>query len=215
MGEIVRAALAEPSPVVAEPVANRFEQLSFLFLKGNEPVGSEDDAYLLRGEADAVVLVEPFENDVEVIAVVLHLWALFGVQDVFDNQRVEAEDGSHLPEKLDVLEAVDMNPGDGLAVRGRHQPLQRPDLLFREVRFIVFAQRDFRPVRMHLTDVNQGAGRQAGLRGSSFCGSGHLRRSPSSVAECRSSIPEKQSKKRDAGGQRIGFLLTNVSELRT
>jgi hypothetical protein len=87
---------------------------------------------------------------------------------------VEAEDGPHLFEQADILEAIDVDPGDGLAVRRRHQTLQGMDLPFFELGFIVFAEGDFRPVRMDLPDMNQGAGWETGLGGSSFGGSGHL-----------------------------------------
>jgi hypothetical protein len=55
---------------------------------------------------------------------------------------VEAKDASHLFEKRDLLEAVDVNPGDGRPVRGRQGPFQGIDFLFLETGFVVFAEVD-------------------------------------------------------------------------
>ena len=113
MGEIVRPALAQTSPFVAEPLPDGIEEFSLLLLKGDQIVGAEDDAHLLGDETAVGVLMEMLENDVEIIAVVLELRPLVRVQDVFEDQGVEAEE-SHLFEQLDVLEAVDVDPGDCL-----------------------------------------------------------------------------------------------------
>ena len=122
MGKVVRPGLPQAALLVAEPLPDRVEESSLLLLKGDQPVAAEDDADLLGDKTAAGVFMEEPEDDVEIIAVVLALRALLRVQDVFEDERVEAEDVPHLFEELDFMETVDVDPGDGPSVGGE-EPL--------------------------------------------------------------------------------------------
>ena len=90
MGKVVRPGLSQAALFVAEPLPDGVEQAALLLLKGDQPIAAEDDADLLGDKFTAGVFMEEPEDDVEIIAVILALGALFRVQDVFEGQRVHA-----------------------------------------------------------------------------------------------------------------------------
>ena len=172
--------------------------------------------------------MKEFEHDVEIIAVVLALRPLIGVQNIFKDERVQAKNGSHLFEEANVLEAVDVDPYDVCPVRRRQEPIQRNDLLLVKVGFAIFAEGDLRLLRVFLPDVDQRAGRETGLGGSFLCGSGHVPIPPGSngisgmgTNGCKSGANVahrfRKFNEKSAGEESDGrdFLLTKVSELRT
>ena len=172
MGKVVGPGLPQAALFVTEPLPDRIEEFSLLLLKGDQPVGAEDDADLLGDKTVIRVLTKQPENDVKIRVVILAFRPLFRVQDVFKDHRMEAEDASHLLEEVDILEAVNVNPGDARPVGRGQNPVQSGNLLFPEIGFIVLAEGDFHILRMLLPDMNQKTGRETGFGGSFLCRAG-------------------------------------------
>ena len=124
MGKVVGPGLAQTALFVTEPLPDGIEEFSLLLLKGDQPVGAEDDADLLGDKTVVGVLAKQPENDVKIRVVILAFRPFFSVQDVFEDHRMEAEEGSHLFEKVDIMEAVNMNPGDARPVGRGQNPVQ-------------------------------------------------------------------------------------------
>jgi hypothetical protein len=81
-------------------------------VEGEEEVPSQDDAHLLAADPAAFVTIEPFQHEVEVVAVILELGPLVRVHDILGYKRVKTEALSHLPNQFHLVNAVDIHPGD-------------------------------------------------------------------------------------------------------
>ncbi len=82
-------------------------------MEGQDVVGSQNQADLLRHDlVDPRLAADRFDNDIEIILVVLDLGALVDIQDVFQDQGVQLE---ALPQPFQVAHvgnAADVDPGD-------------------------------------------------------------------------------------------------------
>jgi hypothetical protein len=65
MGEVVDPGLPQAALFVADPLPDGIEEVSLLLLKGDQPVGAEDDADLFGNKAAIFRLMKEFEYDVE------------------------------------------------------------------------------------------------------------------------------------------------------
>ena len=78
----------------------------------------DDEADLLHGDVCLPLGdLEHFEDDEQVVAVVVQFGPLIGVEDVFQHQGVQVQAGPQCLQVLGVAEAVDVDPGDGVPGR--------------------------------------------------------------------------------------------------
>src|SRR6185295_733665 len=121
---------------------------------------AEEEADLL--DLQLVRLAEERLHDHEVVAaVVLQLGPLSAVEDVLQGQGMESEVLAKLLDELDVVEPLDVDPGDRLGVAVGEDVLDLRDLLLLEVFRPVVDDAD--PRRSGAGDLAQGARRRTRL----------------------------------------------------
>ena len=95
----------------------------------------------------------PLEHDKQVIAVILDLGTLVGVQDIFQHQRVQAETLSEPLQQRRFMQPVDVDPGHGPG-RPRATLLHRAHFLLGERLLVVLHERHAAALAFTLADVN-------------------------------------------------------------
>ena len=109
--------------VSSDPVPDRLENITDLFLKCNDKILAQNKADLLRADLSVLCAFGAFlEGDKEMLLEILQFGALSRRDDVFQKKGMQAETLADFFDDLDIVNAVDVNPGDG---RG---PLSGPDI---------------------------------------------------------------------------------------
>lgn len=92
---------------------------------------AQNDRHLLRPQfRRGLVELERFEHDVQVIAVVFNFETLAGIENVFNNEGVQAESGTELFNHINIVNADDIEPGDGRHGAKRRAIIHGCDLCF-------------------------------------------------------------------------------------
>ena len=103
------------------------------------------------------------QHDVEIIAVILDLGALVGVEDVLHHQRMQAEALADLFQCMDVVHPLDIQPGNARLVAINKALLDPAQDGFAAVLLVVIQHRDCHGIGFLLSDMHQRARRQAGF----------------------------------------------------
>ncbi len=111
------------------------------------------------------VVVEETCDEEEVVAVILDLRPLVGVEDVFEHQRMQLEAPADLAQHLGFVQAMHVEP-ELLPARSAGQAGgEAVEASFVEAIRAVFDERDRRVLDLLLTQMYQRAGGQPGLAG--------------------------------------------------
>ena len=92
VGQVVAPHLPDPALCGAYSIPHRIEHVTFAFLERNHEVGAEDHAHLLGVEFLVPVVGEHLENHVEVGIHVLEFRPLARVDDILQDEGMDAEE---------------------------------------------------------------------------------------------------------------------------
>src|SRR5690606_27865879 len=109
----IGARIADATELLADAVADGVEAIARGFLEGQDKIASEEDADLFRLEIDSAS--DHPADDIDVIAVEIHLGALGHRHHVFEGEAMEFEYVADLADDLFVAVPVHVDPG--------HRPL--------------------------------------------------------------------------------------------
>ena len=109
IGEIVGAACAQPVGHRAfDALAHGIERIAFALLEGDDEVLAEEDGDLLVAVRRDIV--DHPDDDEGMILEEIHLRPLAGVDDIFQRQRMQAENAADLLDQRDVGKAGAVQP---------------------------------------------------------------------------------------------------------
>ena len=96
VGQIIGTHATNLPLAAPDPLADGVEDISLdPLLKGEQIIGAQNEAELFRAERALVGRAQHPQHDEEVVAIILDLGALYGVDDIFQDQRMK---GVSLPE---------------------------------------------------------------------------------------------------------------------
>ncbi len=92
---------------------NGIENVSLFFLKRNDKIRPQDNADQLRFDGGAVpVKLQHFEHDKNIIIASLHFGALPGIENVFQDERMNVEMRANFFKNVYLVKPVDIDPTD-------------------------------------------------------------------------------------------------------
>ena len=95
----------------AQPFAHRVEAAGRAFLEGQHEILADDEADLLGADAERRgVVVEETRDEEQVVAVVVELGTLVGIEDVFEHQRMQLEALADFAQHLGFVQAMHVEP---------------------------------------------------------------------------------------------------------
>src|SRR4051794_28730438 len=162
VSEIIRAHFANGAPWNPDPRPDRIEDIELcFFLEGNEKVFSQKHTDLLAAHDLTAIEVKHVSDEEKVVVVLLNLWALEGIENVFQGQRVQIKLRTEGAQDPDIAEAVDVDPGNALVVEMRQKLPDVLDHALFQVDAVEFDEGNDRLAPHHFLLQAKGAGRFA------------------------------------------------------
>ena len=121
---------------------------------------AEEHADLLAADGGTFVLIDHLRDDEQIFGKGLGFRPLAGVEDVFERERVEVELFADGLERLDVAEAVDVDPGDSAAMELRAEFGEVGDFTFLEMILFILDEMDGRADDLAIDEVGNQRGRR-------------------------------------------------------
>jgi hypothetical protein len=153
---------ADPPAALAQTLPHRLQHVTGSLLEAQQEVGADHQADLFRVQPASSQEAQHADHDVEVVPVILDLGPLVRVDDVLHDQRVQAEVGAQFLHQIDLVKAVDVDPGHRFLV-----PVVEAFVIILDGTFlygipVVVDELDFHLVDFSFTNEGDGARRLCG-----------------------------------------------------
>ena len=117
VGQVVRSRLANSAFAAADARAHGLKDIEVGFLlDGNEKGLPEEHAHLFGAYIFVVLEINHFGEEEEIVVILFDLWALVGIEHVFQGERVQVEALTQDAQDTEVAQAIDVNPGHELVI---------------------------------------------------------------------------------------------------